>query len=143
MSTLHDALFAYLSSCAALQLQVGTQIYPSQAPTTVQAPYLIYNQISTLDHRSMGGTGNLEQAVIQFDAYAGSKVQANAIERALFDVLQDFRGLMLPDLFVDDAARSSRYDGLNFPDDGSDDGTFRVTVEYTIKYRRAVPAGNQ
>lgn len=141
MSTVQDAIYTYLSSSAGLQVLIEDRIYPSQAPTTVHAPFLIYNMISTLDHRSMAGTGNLEQTTIQFDAYASSKVQADAIERALFDVLQDCRGQILPDIFFDDAARSSRYDGLNFPDDGSDEGTFRVTVEYIIKFRRAVPAG--
>lgn len=80
-------LFGILSSDPPLTAIVGTQIYPMRAPQTVRPPFVVYTVVDEAPVNSLGGhTSGRTQAVVQFDAWSGTDVQAWQIAEAIGDV---------------------------------------------------------
>lgn len=85
---LAESLFAKLSasgSATAALAGVGslTRVYPSLAPVAAVAPYVVYQQVSSIPATTHGEAAQTSHVVVQFSCYAESFLSAQALREAV------------------------------------------------------------
>ncbi len=99
-------LTAYLASVSAVasllgkptqQQGGGSAIYPTAAPETAPAPYLVIHRINTPPAgQTMDGASALKDGELQFDSYANDALTAQKLSRTVCNTLENYGG-GLPD----------------------------------------------
>lgn len=136
--TIKAALYTYLTAQSAVTSVVGQRVYPQQAPMNAQLPYITYQRIADPVQHHFEEATALASPTIQFDCWAKSDVEMQSVSEALRNVLDGFRGTMAT-VDVRSTALVSQDDTIERPDDGSEQSTFRTTMDFDIWYARAVP----
>jgi len=133
-------LWTWLAANAEIAAVVGSRIYPVFAPTSAARPFIVYSRISSDSIHRMGAvsfpTNGMMRDVVQFDIYAESETSANDIKETLQDVL-DGQTIDMGNTKVRRIFLSNETDGVETPSDGTNDGEYRETMDFTFWYRRA------
>lgn len=74
----------------------------------------------------------------EIDCWADSYSGADTLAEAVRQELQGFSGTMGSDT-VTSVTLDDEEDAYEPPDDGSDEGIFRITLRYRIQYRESKP----
>lgn len=105
---LGDAIHKLLKDDAAVNLSVGTKIYPVAAPQRTRIPFIVYADDGTDQNRSKDGTGSLQIKDIGIDVYAPSYQNAHTIANQVKEVLKDYagtvEGIEIEEIYCDDLA---------------------------------------
>lgn len=128
--TIDEALYAYLTDATT---QTGAiiddRLYPLELPQNPTYPAATYQQInSQLTATGQNAPGDLEDALIQFDAYATSHMAAKALAKALRGDLSGFRGTM-GEVSVGAIHFQNEYDFW-----GAKAGVWRITLEFKFLF---------
>lgn len=114
----------------------AARYFPGTAPAGTPLPYITWQRIADARHSHQGGTAALAGPDFQLDIWGADSESVNAVEQALRDRLDGFRGLMLgvdvAGVFIQSAA-----DDFQDPRDGSEGQTHRTRLDVTFWYRRA------
>jgi hypothetical protein len=91
---LEDSLATKLMATTAVYNLVGNRVYCVEAPQNVTTPYLVIQKISELPTHSHDGYSHLKEARIQFSAFSPLYLTVKAINKAIFDALDSYKGLL-------------------------------------------------
>jgi hypothetical protein len=139
-----DALYTILSGFAGLTALVSTRIYPRRAPQEVTAPYVIFQRISTIRDHSHSGPSGLANPRYQFDAYAATPEEADAISDQIRLALDGYTGTvtsgespaLFPDVWIQGIFAEDERD-ITFDDKAE---LHRTSSDFFIFHRESVPA---
>lgn len=142
MSAVHTGIYTYLSSVTAVTTILGTppRLYPQRAPTSAAAPYCIYQRSGAEHQHHQVLAAGLNNATIQFDCYADSSVEAQALSEALRGALDGMTLGTWGALEVKRVMLLNESDAFISFDDGSENGRFRVTMDFALWHAESVPA---
>jgi hypothetical protein len=125
-------LRTYLLADATLTTLVGTRMYPLKLPQAPTMPAIIYTWISGARVHSTDGPSGLSNPRVQFDCWAQTYLEAEALLEALRKRLDGFQG----------TAGSSWIQAVFFETerDGYDDDTelYRRSADFFVWYEEAV-----
>jgi len=91
---IEEALTAYLLDCPGITALIGDKLYPDELPQGIKLPAVIYSKVSDVKDHTLVRRSLLESPMIQFVAFAVSKVSARAIANQLKTALCDFQGTL-------------------------------------------------
>jgi hypothetical protein len=132
-------LWTWLAANTEIAAAVGSRIYPVFAPTSAARPFIVYSRISSDSIHRMGTgslpTNGMMRDVIQFDIYAESEFSANTIKEMLQEQL-DGQTIDMGNTKVRRIFLSNETDGVETPSDGTNDGEYRETMDFTFWYLR-------
>jgi hypothetical protein len=136
--SIKTALYTYLSTQSAITGVVSTKVYPGRAPTGASLPYITYSKLAEPPYHNFGGADIIANPTFEFECWANSDVTAESLMEALRNVLDGFRGTMAT-VDVRNIIMSSVDEDYTAPDDGSEQGIFRISADFEIWYVRSVP----
>lgn len=137
-SELERAIVATLKGSARLPTAVGAQVYPNFIPEGKQLPAITYQVVSRNEVMSADGPSGLASARVRFVSRSKSATEAAAALEAVRRILLPLRGRVLQTqiFWVAPADSSEDYAA---PDDASDLGTYRRTMDLKFRYRVSIP----
>jgi len=138
--SLKTDLVAFLLGESAITDVFGTRVYSQFAPTSSGKPYITIQRLDSPGTYHMDGESGIAKPFFQIDVWAADSASAETGAEALRNVLGGYRGTM----GSTDIRRAFLYnqrDDFIPNDDGSQGGTFRISMDFTIWYFRAVPTG--
>lgn len=136
------ALYEHLTADTDVTAEVGTRIYPLQAPETATLPYITYQKISTAHMHHFGAAAAIVTSAVQIDVWGNTSVE---VEDAVKDVRESLDGRLHFSMGATEALAvkgiflNGTSDGLVEPTDGTDKGTFRTTMTFDIWHAETVP----
>ena len=80
--TLEEGLRGHIIGLAEVAALVGTRVYADEAPIEVEAPFIVFQRISTVPTRTLGRVVAV-RARMQIECWAVRKVHALALAAAL------------------------------------------------------------
>lgn len=137
-----SAVHLLISQQPPLSSLLGTNVYTDQLPQTSTGPALVLWTVTETAFNTLGGALGMDQARIQFDAYAVSRPAANHIAWEVWTALDAFQGV------VDGVQikETSRATGVRSVTDrvlaGSDQYRFIATQDILFTYCSKQPAGS-
>lgn len=137
--SVQSAIYTRLSGEVRITNLVGTRIYPNVAPLSAVKPYITFFIISEEHEHHMGGASGLAHPTVQFDIWADSNQDAEAIAEQIRDVCDGYRGTV-DSVNIRRMHLESRQTGITAPLDGSDAAVHRVTVDYSMSVLESIPA---
>lgn len=96
--SIEEALYAKVSSDAAIVELISNRLYPDKLPQNPVLPAITYQRVSTgryHTHDTSGGSG-LARPRFQFDCYATSRLAAKNLVNVLRASLEGFNGWVGP-----------------------------------------------
>jgi hypothetical protein len=128
-------LETYLKS--ALGIPIWADVLP-QGITQEKLPGLVYNLISVASEEDLSGPTDICEWLVQFDAYARSRIEAATLAERLRAVLHGYSGPMGA-AWVLNAERENGSHGYEALPSGSGQTTKRRSSEYRIWFRESKP----
>lgn len=139
---LHDFLIA---SAAVSNLLAKQKIERQYARQGTEFPYLVMSEIDDSPPLyTLSGEPDLSNLTVQIDAWARDEdtpngaLRAKQLADAVRNRLSGYRGL-IGDSFVSSCTMTRSTPFSEEPEDGSDRRPHRVSMDFDIKYQRAVP----
>lgn len=136
-------LRARLLASASVSALVGDRIEPSASSETTTLPRVVYSRFSADHHHHHGGGAGLVFYRIQYDVFATSQEQMDAVGEALRNRLDGFRGPIT-------TGAESRFFGLIRleierdepvpPTDGSDQILYRRSLDFFVSCEEPIPS---
>jgi hypothetical protein len=114
---------------------LGTRVYPDRLPQGATLPAAVYYQISLTEETYLGGLVGVGHARIQVDAYASTRLAANALALAIRDALamSGGRGTWGTVSVSGCVPTAERYD-VQEVDDGSDEPQYITSRDFLISF---------
>lgn len=138
--SLQTAIYSELSNVTAVTDLVGsTAIYAGRAPQSAGTTYIVYRKISNSHIRHQRGGSGLAQARVQVDCVAGDTSTMDSIYDQVRRALDNFQGTLGVDgsgdeVAVDSCMLENDRDDLSPPEDASQEGPCRVSMDFMITY---------
>ena len=109
-----EAIVEYLESESDLTDLIDKKIYPNIIPDKLDLPALVYETISTTEHKTIiAGNFGLITQYIEFTAYSETKTQCSAIIEVIRDLFLNYNESTFGDYNLQLATIDSRDDGYN------------------------------
>ena len=129
-------LYAYLTGYAGLSALVGLKVYPSFVmSSTPVKPFITYFISSNENVDYLLDPTDLCNISVQFDIWADTALECENIGNQLRFALDGYRGTMgtasIRRIFL-----KGVYDGIDGPNDNTEQPEFRKTMDYDIWYFR-------
>lgn len=140
--SIQAGLYTYLAGISGLQALLGgtaPRIYPGKAPTTAGYPYVVYNRISSEHVHYQRAAAGLAYALFQIDVYDDDSPGAHAVAEQLRLALDGFTVQTWSGIEVQRTLLESERDSFESFDDGTQEGLFRVSMDFNICYVESVP----
>ena len=137
--TIGSDLAGYLNRRRVLRGMIGLRLFPDQAPQDSKRPFVVYQLESSDRPRHLKGSAGLVNATYQFDIYASTRGQARQVAE---EIRTSLDGLGTPaegETEIRSVAMLGWRDDVFPPQDGSDQGIYNASVEFSIWYRERVP----
>lgn len=116
---------------------LSTRVYPDRLPQGPTLPAAVYHVISGDEEGSLTGRAGLTHARIQVDAYASTRLAANALAAAIRNALTDQTGSRgtwgTVSVTGCSCAAGERY-GTQQLDDGSDDPQWITSRDFLVSF---------
>lgn len=135
----------YLLGKSAITTLIGTRMFPDQIPQLNRTfPCVTYQIISSLPQMHLTGGAGWCETRVQLDVYAELETERASIAEALRDELQGFPTGSPTTGNMGTATVSSVVpgNGRNLyepPQDNSDTGLYRHSVDYWLRHSQSVP----
>lgn len=136
--SINAAIVAHLESIAAVTDIVGTKIYHQRAPQGSCSPLIVFNKISGIPYYHFGGRSGKQRATFQLDGYALTPAGATALETAIQHAMDTFLGT-IAGAQIDQCHLIDTREMEEAPQQGTDAGEFRISMDYEIFYLEPVP----
>jgi hypothetical protein len=136
MADIGEGMRAKLLATNAVTAILGTRIYPDRLPQRPTMPAAIYWVVSGVDEAGLGGLLGVAHARVQVDAYATTRLGANALATAIRDALAATGGRGTwgaVDVSGCTPQGGERYDTQPLGD-GSDDPQYITSRDYLISF---------
>ncbi len=123
---------------------VGERIGPVRGATSRALPYITYQIISQSRDYHLGGPSGHLVANVQIDVWSNDAVEADTLAAAVRRAFDGFYGVMGDQAVnVKGATVTGPSTDFEVPVDGSQGGTFRVTLEVQVGYIESVPVARR
>lgn len=140
MSDIGVGLRAKLIGTTAVAAILGTRVYPDRLPQGCTLPAAVYYLISGTEEGSLTGVVGLVHARIQVDAYATTRLAANALADLIRSTLADASGSRgtwgTVGVSGCSVAGSVRYDTQPLAN-GSDDPQYLTSRDFLVSFQDA------
>jgi len=136
--SIRTAIVTHLEAIAAVTEIVGTKIYHQRAPQGACSPLIVYSKISGTPYYHFGGRSGKQRATYQIDGYALTSAVAANLETAIQHAMDTFSGT-IAGVKVDQCHLIDSRDMDEAPQQGTDAGEFRISMDYEIFYVEPVP----
>lgn len=94
MTTIEEALSAYLLGQAAITAMIDQRLYPMNLPQNTPYPALTYEQVAEAGLMAHDGPGELVSGRYQFDCCSNDYDRAKLLAREVKRALNGYRGMM-------------------------------------------------
>lgn len=109
---IHQAIYEASQACEGLTDLVGANVYHSEAPQDVIAPYVVFFIRDNKRHRSHGGSSGIARTRLEFEIFGDTELSvANVIEQLseCFDNRpESISGITVDELFQDNDSQILR-----------------------------------
>ena len=139
MSTIQEDLADYLQHRAPISALLQGRVYPDQAPEDVEMPFAIWQLVGTERPHHLGGASGISAPTFRFDVFADFRAQARQVVDALRLALDGYKNLSTSDVGVQWVEIVDDSDDIIQPSDGSGQGIYTASVDFTIWHRERVP----
>lgn len=128
-----EAIYSILTADAGISAIVGTKVYPSVAPSSAVAPFVVYSVISNAPIQTMAGSVSTKYR-IQFSCFAFDSKTNTSVVSALHALMNNkrFRGAG----FEMVAYEENEIESDSYPQDGSEQAVFQSNVDYMVWFRQ-------
>jgi len=135
--SLYDGLFTelttntttagYLAGVGPNSGRVFPLVIPQKKDGSQQVPCVVYSERDVQRQVTYCGTDGLARTVVQIDCYSKTYAEARDLSKAVFDVLQDFQGLLGGIVNVRAASLETQFDVQDF-----EPGLYRVSQSWVF-----------
>jgi hypothetical protein len=138
VSDIGSTLRSVLLADGAISALVSTRIYPDARPQDCELPAIEYSIVSSVDHQDLSGPTGTETARIQFDIYALTRLDANALADLAKKLLAGLQQESSYGVWIEGAtiAGGIRYGSVD-PSDGSDEKTRMTSFDVQVTWQNA------
>jgi len=136
---LQAALVSLLSADATLVALVSDRIHADQAPQGSTLPYLTYALIASPGHDHQAAAAAIANPTVQIDVWADSSTDRLAVEAAVVGALNGYSGTC-GSVSIRRASRVGRRQSYERPQDGSEAGVYRSSLDFEIWHVEDVPS---
>lgn len=136
--TIHAAVYSILTADTGVTDLVSTRIYPIIAPESASMPYITVQRIDSQHEHFMLGSSGMTRQRVQIDCWSDSMLSASNVAEAVRESLDSYRGTV-GSLDIRRASLESEDDEYEPPSDDSEDGAFRVSLDFVIWHRESAP----
>lgn len=133
-----EALVSLLSADPGVAALVGDRIFPERLPQGQALPAITYAVIDDRERVNLSGPRGHTTTRVQVDALAATGKLATATDKAVRDALHGFAGTVGTVVFTS-CLRKSQNDAADADGDGTGGRLARVSADYTLRYRVAIP----
>lgn len=138
-----QAVQQLLADDATVSGLVSTRIQPGVAHRNWALPYIVLNLISSNHYHHMDSASGLAQERIQVDCYDDNPTDVIALKDAVREALDGYRGTVTTDGSNTVVIRRLHLENDNDfflpPQDSSDLGTFRGSMDFWVGHTETVP----
>tara|TARA_B100000809_G_scaffold154054_1_gene151418 strand:- start:1083 stop:1505 length:423 start_codon:yes stop_codon:yes gene_type:complete len=138
MTDIGKGLRTYLLTDTAIAADVGTRIFPRAMPQDATLPAIVFQLISSISVDQVDSAAGIANALVQVDIYGETHLAANNLAEDVRNAVHGYSGSMGSET-VQSVGIANKIEGYLVPDDGGDDGTYRVTLDLDIVHTEAVP----
>lgn len=100
MPTNKAAMYAALSGDPAVKAVVGAKVYPDQAAADADEPFLVFQEVTSHRPTTLSGKAGIRFSRFQVTGYCATRVQAEALAKALEALLDGKARRMIGGLLV-------------------------------------------
>lgn len=130
----------FLAASANIANLVADKLYPLQAPQKAALPYIVLDKVSDSPEYELQGESGKSRLVAQVECYGRTYYEASEVAAAVRNRLSGYGPGLLDDTVYCSKATIVRDNELVEPrEEGSDEQTHRVSMDYEIVYGRTVP----
>lgn len=143
---IEKSLYDYLASIVSVTnlLQKNStnpvRIFPDVAPTSAERPYVTFQIISDTPQHHKGGAAGLTSLLLQTDVWASSSPSRRAVTDALTNALDGLRQTRVGEITVRSMTLENRAASFEEPTNDSQQGTYRMRMDWRIWHDEDVPA---
>ncbi len=136
-----QAFIAYLKASVPLNTATGGRMFPVTATMSQRMPFLVYNRIATQRLEHLLGDSDLIFLGLQVDVFARSYQEAKTIAEMVRNRVSGYIG---PITFQDESRQCDMHvtaerDDYVPPNDASDTGVFRVSLDVEMSINEPLP----
>lgn len=139
MASILTAFYARSVASTTVTDNIGTRLYPDQAPETASTPYAVYSEISRTHEHSMAGASGLARSRIQVDCFATTRALADTAGEGFRELWDGWRGttgtVNVRSCMIDD--ESTDYVA---PVDANETGMYVRRIDFIVWYVESVPS---
>jgi len=137
--SVQSAIRTKLLASAGVTSLVGTRITLKTAPTNYGYPRITLNLINTNTDHHLGGASGLANSRVQVDCWSKTSTQATALGAAVRSALDTYSGTS-DGLVIDSCIIEDESDEYEAPTDGSQRGTHRTRIDFSVWHAQSVPS---
>lgn len=129
-----SGLVSLLANEATINTLVGSRVYVGNAPQNAEYPYILLTQMDSDEMGSLDATtSNLRSVTFDIDCKALRSLTATTLGDAVRVFLDDYTGAAGSET-IRAVVMNSENDGYEPPVDGSEIGTYVVTLDVDVFY---------
>jgi hypothetical protein len=130
MASVGDALRTKILSYSAVSTLIGSRMYPSALLQGATLPAVVYTKLSTGTNHTVSDLTGLVHPTFQFDCYAATKTEANAVSKAIRrSGICAYQGTTDGVYFCGVENPSGEYDGDESPTDGNQEHRYITSFD--------------
>lgn len=140
--SIHDSLYTKIAATTGITDVISTRFYPMQAPTSARTafPYATYQRISEEHLHHTRAAAGLCNALIQIDIWDDDIVQCYTVADAFRAALHGMTTATWGSLAIKRVLLQGVRDDFTPPEDGSETGRFRISMDWDIWYAESIPS---
>lgn len=137
-NTITKAMRNKLLSYAGVSSLIGGRLYPSAMPQGCTMPAVVFTKLSTTREHSIAECTKLAHTTYQFDCFALTKDEADAISKAIQDSgICSYQGTTLGVYFCGTEVAGGESDGDESPTDGNQEHRYITSFDLQVHYQEA------
>jgi hypothetical protein len=136
-ASFREAVIARLLADTTLTAIVGTRVTPVRRPQRGPLPALVVTITSAPRGQNLLGPDGTVKAQVMFEAFALTQATASKIINAVRLDFNGFTGLLSAQVSIMETHLDDESDSYVAANDGSDAGTYVLSLDFTIRFREA------
>lgn len=133
---IEEAIVTLLGNNADWASEIGSRVYPVQAPQTAPKPYAVYRRLTTDLNHTMAGNSGLDQPMFYIDIVARDFATVRKCADAARDALDGFDSGIVDGLRIDRIHLIDESDQTETPIAAETLSPYHIQQDYAITYRR-------
>lgn len=142
--SIRAAIYSHLTTTASITdtLSSTTDVFgPGTFPDSPPEKYIVIHQISKVPERHLGGGSGIARVRVQFDCWADTPEDADAIAEALRESLDNFRGALgtgSSEVFANQIQLDDDNDNEAVPINASQSGKVGRSLDFFITHQESL-----